>query len=329
MKLIPSRPLAIAAGLALAAAACGSLSDADMAGTLATVGGNIDVGRLTTTQLAAAKTSAFRVAVVWVAPGQALGDGGYADDSRTTQDIAVTPKFPAEFQLDLSELPNNLQPFQEMFGAPAGANLDLRGAAGYVVAYEDLNHNGKLDLVAASAPGFVDAVLGEASAELLYLQGTMPSDLTLLANAKDTDGHLPALGFNLYESYCASNKAPPSGSCASAFDWVPLSTPLFISLSAAPSLQNVMCQQFPGNATTTTTGNPVMEAPGVFPAQFPLTTDPNLLCEAGGTAYQYLSDCSTTTPSGICQQSSTTCTPEEVSLTAGAAAPSGWPCTVQ
>jgi len=328
MKLIYSRPLAIASGLALGAAACGSLSgDADMPGTLATVSGNIGVGSLTAAQLSAAESSPFRVAIVWILSGQALGDGGYADDSLATQDIAVTPKFPAQFQLDLSELPKNLQPFQELFGAPPGASLDLSGVGGQVVAYEDLNHDGKLDLVTSSAPGFVDAIVGEANVQLLYLEGTMPSDLSLLANAKDTDGHLPSLGFNLYESYCASGKVPPGGGwCGAAFDWMPLDTPLLIALSADPTLQNLMCQQFPSN--TTTTGNPVTNAPGVFPAQFPTTTDPNLVCEAGGTAYQDLSNCVTTTPPGICQPSSTTCTPQEVSLVAGAATPSGWPCTV-
>jgi hypothetical protein len=329
MKLIPSRALAIASGLALGAAACGSLSDADMPGTLATVSGSISVGSsLTKTQLVAAENNAFRLAVVWDVSGQALGDGGYADDSLTTQDIAVTPKFPAQFQLDLSELPNNLQPFQELFGAPPGASLNLSGVGGQVIAYEDLNHNGKLDMVTSSAPGFIDAIVGEASAQLFYLEGTMPSDLSLLANAKDTDGHLPSLGFNLSESYCASGKVPPAGSsCGAAFDWMPLSTAIYISLSADPSLQNLMCQQSPSNVTTT--GNPVTNAPGAFPAQFPPKTDPNLVCESGGTAYQDLSNCATTTPPGICQPSTTTCTPEAYSLATGATAPTDWPCTVQ
>jgi hypothetical protein len=330
MKLIPSRPLALASVLGLGAAACGSLAGgADAPGTLATVSGTISVGSITSTQLVAAESSAFRVAIVWARSGQALGDGGYADDSRTTQDIAVTPKFPADFQLDLNELPSNLQSFREMFGVPGGASVNLSGVGGYVVAYEDLNHNGKLDLVTSAAPGFIDAVLGMASAQLLYLEGTMPSDMSLLANAKDSDGHLPSLGFNLYVSYCMSGKTPPSGSCATAFDWMPASASiqLPILLSADPSLQNFMCQELPSSSTTT--GNPVTNAAGMFPAQFPTSADPYLQCGAGGTSYQDLSKCVTTMPPGICQPSTTTCTPEAYSLDAGAAAPSGWPCTVQ
>jgi hypothetical protein len=78
--------------------------------------------------------------------------GGYANDHLTTQDIAVTPIFPAQCRLDLTELPSDLQPIQELFGGSSGVNL--RGVMGFVIAYEDVNRNGMLDLVTSASPGY-------------------------------------------------------------------------------------------------------------------------------------------------------------------------------
>jgi hypothetical protein len=266
---------------------------------------------------------AFRVAVVWDRSGQALADGGYAADRRTTQDIAVTPVFPAQFQLDLSELPPDLQPFGELFGTTG--DVDLRGVAGHVVAYEDKNHDGTLDLVTGSAGAFVDRVLGEANLPLLYLEGTMPSDASLVANAKDAVGNLPSQGFNAVESYCVSHKTPPAGqSCDSAFEWVPLSTPVTIALSADPKLADVMCKELPSSTSAERSND---HPPGEVPPTFPPAGDPGVKCASDGRSYVDTTD-KTDAPPGICQASVATHDVETYTLATGAAAPSGWPCTV-
>jgi hypothetical protein len=320
MKLIPLRTLALPAVVGVAA--CGSLAaNADKPSTLATVTGSIENPNPNST--AVASDAAFRVAVVWVTSGQALGDGGYADDHRTTQDIAVTPKFPAKFQLDLTELPSDLQPFQELFGGSPSVNL--RGVAGFVVAYEDVNRNGKLDLVTSSSPGFIDRVLGESNYPLLYLEGTMPTDSTLIANAKDAGGHLPHLGFNLVRNYC-SMKTPPAGSaCDALFDWVPVSTPTTIELSADAMLANIMCAEMPSGAKS---ANETTHPAGELPAALPSAGDPNVKCATDGRSYTYTAD-KAVTPPGICQATTTYHNVDTYSLVAGATAATGWPCTVQ
>jgi hypothetical protein len=317
MKRFALRTFALTAVLGLSA--CGSLDEnADKPGKLAAV-----AGRITDPMMLFDGSGAVRVAVVWEITGQALGDGGYGDDHRTAQDIAVTPVFPTDFQLDLAELPNDLQPFHQLFGGSPSVNL--RAVAGFVVVYEDLNRNGKLDLVTSSSPGFVDSVLGEATTPLLYLEGTLPTDLSLIASAKDADGHLPALGFNLAENYCVMRKAPPAGStCDAVFDWMPVSTRISIAVSGDAKLANIMCKEMPtGVLSNNENGHPA----GEFPAAFPSPSDPNVTCAPDGRSYTYTVDKSVTPP-GICQATTTYHNVDTYGLVVGAAAPSGWPCTV-
>jgi hypothetical protein len=71
---------------------------------------------------------------------------------------------------------------------------DFRAALGSVVAYEDTNGNGKLDLVDDNATGFVDRILGvNPNLAVVYLQGTLPARLA------DSRGVKPVLGYNLFQ----------------------------------------------------------------------------------------------------------------------------------
>lgn len=311
----------IAAGASLLSAlACGSLvSNADQPGTLASVAGTVS-----NPDALPIENRAFRVAVGWVTSGQELADGGYADDHRTTQDVAVSPVFPARFTVALSQFPPVLQPIQELFGA--APSVALRGVAGFVLAYEDLNHNGQLDLVTAASSGFVDRVVGEANMPLFYLEGTVPSDPSLWANAQDASGKLPSLGFNLFETYCVSGKVPPAGeTCDVAFDWVPVSMPVAIALSGDPKLSNLMCAEIPSGGSSETSNT---HSPGDFPPTFPFSSDPKVACTPDGRSFTYKA-CATSSPPGTCQPSWTICSEDTYVLVSGAPAPSGWPCTAK
>ena len=311
----------VSLALLAAVAGCGSLdADTNAPQTLATVSGTI-----TNPQALAVASDALRVAVVWDAAGQALGDGGYATDHRTSQDIQVTPVFPVSFELKLAALPTDLQSFAELFGATG--DVDLRGTTGFVIAYEDTNHDGKLDLVGPSAAAYVDRVLGAAPTPLLYLEGTMPADTKLLANAADAAGHFPAPGFNVMVTYCASGKTPRAGTaCEDAFDWATVGTPITLALTAAPELAEIMCQELPSSGKNTIgTGHPA----GELPAILPVANDPNVTCTADGRGFTERQACSTTTPPGICQAHTTTCREDRYVLADGAPAPGGWPCTVR
>jgi hypothetical protein len=314
--------LAVLPCLASAATGCGGGLDSDTATptTLATVSGTI-----TNPQSLAVVSDALRVAVVWDAAGQALPDGSYATDHRTSQDIKVTSAFPVSFALKLADLPTDLQPFSELFGSTG--KVDLRGTAGFVIAYEDTNENGKLDLVTASSGAFVDKVLGSATSPLLYLEGAMPTDTSLLANAADSAGHFPTRGFNLRVSYCVSGKTPPAGRrCEDAYDWVTVGTPITLALTGEAKLADIMCQELPSSSNNEVSNG---HEPGELPVVLPVANDPTVTCTADGRGFTIAAPCTTTSPPGICQASTTTCRKDAYVLAATASAPGGWPCTVR
>jgi len=74
---------------------------------------------------------------------------------------------------------------------------NFRVALGTIAAYEDLNGNGKLDLVGPDAQDYVDAVVGtNENLMLVYLEGSVPQGWDEL---RDSEGNLPSLGYNLFE----------------------------------------------------------------------------------------------------------------------------------
>jgi hypothetical protein len=86
-----------------------------------------------------------RVALLWATNSQSWADKSIKHF--VAQDVAVTAvTWPAQFQLAITELP------------PENA-LDHGSAGGQVVAYRDLNHNGKLDFTPPDADHFVDEVV--------------------------------------------------------------------------------------------------------------------------------------------------------------------------
>jgi hypothetical protein len=88
-----------------------------------------------------------------------------------------------------------LRPFLGTLGARDKQPSGLRAAVGVVVAYEDLNGNGKLDLVDRDATAFVDRVVGtNENVVITYFEGVIPDKRVL----RDDSGHLPTLGYNLY-----------------------------------------------------------------------------------------------------------------------------------
>ena len=102
---------------------------------------------------------------------------------------------------------------------------------GAIVAYDDLNGNGRLDLVDQGATAYVDRILGANEDVILsYFEGTLKSELT------DPAGHMPALGFNLF--------ALPKGSAPGA--WLPIETPYTLPLTANPKFSQIMCSNGKG-----------------------------------------------------------------------------------
>lgn len=293
--------------VALSTGACGAVSgNTDEPTTLASIH-----GQLTNPDSIVVDSGALRVAVVWSADAN-------KSVIHAAQDVAVTPQFPAGFTVNLTMPP------------PTSAMIDskvqgLRIAYGAVIAYEDRNHNGQLDLVDPSAPNYVDRVVAaNENTVIFYLEGTLPDSATDITG---TDKSLPSLGFNFYtDTFCFGGQGPSGKPCEEETSWKPISEPITLSLSDSPHLAQLMCKSSSGG--TSSTGGPVRQHPaGEMPSEFPAKNDKNLVCAAGGRSYSFL-QC-TTTSSGLCGEVTSTCEGNAYSLTAGQAVPSGWPCVTQ
>ena len=337
------------AGLAPTLGGCGSLGDVDHREPLA-----ILQGQLTQASASASSTpSNVRVAVVWM---NIEGDG-----YKVTQDVRAEAVFPSSFRLELTDPP----PAAAMWKAPAQkpdvgpapipnpdgpapapdtegsrvatmsdvATSTLAIAYGAVVAYEDRNGNGKLDLVDDGASSYIDRILGSNSdLALLYIEGTPPAD------AKDKNGRLPNPGYNIYrgigracedvavgsDTLATRSEGSSTTPCALP-EWLPMTTAYNLPLTADPKFAKIMCRSS-DNSSSGSGGVAPVATPGPGPSgKYPSPTDPSLHCDADGKTYSY-SAC-TKYSEGLCKGDVLTCESSRWSMPT-ATAPAGWPCTI-
>lgn len=202
---------------------------------------------------------------------------------------------------------------------PESWPADFALAVGTIVAYEDLNGNGKLDLVDKEATSYVDRVLG-ANEDLLlvYTEGkTFPPELVA------PNGSKPVPGYNLLRIPRCVKAAPGTsgeGSTTTSacdgdeIDWLPITTLYDLPLTAEPRFATLMCK------------NDGVIFGGVSGGKWPAKDDPNVKCLPDGSGYFY-TQC-TTISQGLCKGTITECT------TAGWSSPNSpppaeWPCPVQ
>lgn len=353
--------LAAVACLAPIAGGCGSLGDVEHREPLAVI-----QGQLTQAATAPATTpSNVRIAVVWMN----IDGSGY----RATQDVKATPVFPSSYRLELTDPPPREAmstgekqttpsdpptvpqepPSSGTTPSPGADNVGTRShvnnwpsgfamAYGAVVAYEDRNGNGKLDLVDDGASSYVDRILGaNEDLSLLYIEGTAP------AEAKDKKGHMPVQGFNIYRGIgrsCEVDDATNSGSATlddtikpkseggpaipcTEPEWLGMNTAYNLPLTADPKFSKIMCKS--GGKTDTgssLSGGVSTPTPGPGPnGKYPSATDPNLSCSADGKTYVYT--VCTTYSEGLCKGDVLTCTSSTWSMP-GTTKPEGWPCNL-
>lgn len=357
--------------------ACGSLDDPKDKKPLAVL-----EGQLTQAQSAPATPAAasnVRIAVVWLT----IDHRGY----ESAQDIPAEAVFPSKFRLELTDPPPASAmiraepkssdpppeppsagptpappPAQGGGGAPGGKSLGVRPAdmtnhwpadfalaVGAVVAYEDVNGNGKLDLVDEGADSYVDRILGANEKMLLvYTEGSnVPAELTA------PDGTTPAQGYNLLDvgDLCVEAKSDtlghtdggmtdpdPGFSDAGAKPcsgdkggWRPMTTLYDLPLTAEPRFATIMCKNGAGmfgGSSEASGGGSVLTAPTPGPGpdgKYPAKNDPNLACDADGATYSY-TKC-TEISQGLCKGTITSCQTSRWGFPAGATtAPPDWPC---
>lgn len=305
MKSIRDCSLASLAGAAAAlSVACGSLDGhTGTPSTLATLRGEM------TSSTNLSLTAAVRVAVVWLSNGP-----GY----NVAEDLPVQPVFPSNFVIQLNEPP----PQAALLTGNQG--LSFQVAMGFVVAYEDLNGNGKLDLVQNDAGAFTDKIVG-ANAQgmaLIYLQGTLPTNDGGLV---DSDGKSPSLGYGLYSVVpCAGDGGDGGGTPACVeTHWFDVSSPYDLQISNDSEINQLMCANY-GSAGAQSAGSGtgwLIDKQGTPPGGYPAPGASGLTC-MGTTSYTD-SQCQVV-HNGLCEET-TNCTELIVSL-GSALAPAGWPC---
>jgi hypothetical protein len=269
----PSRLLARASALSFLAssAACGSLSgETTSHSTLATIHGTIVEADST-----APSSTHLATALVW--PTGA---------SKVAANAPVTTTFPASFTIDLTEPP----PDVAITDVPVTATLGVREAEAVLVAYEDLNQNGQLDLVTGGQ--YVDKVVGwskTSGVSVVYFDGSLPPGASNDAlSIPGDDGSLPRAGYNLKvvrRNVCTS--VDGGSTCADKSSWKPIGTSITLPIGgASPDVQAamdlVMCS--PGavlvfalpspNCADASCALPVSAFPGPLPAP----NDPDLQC---------------------------------------------------
>lgn len=282
--------LILAPAFALAGVACGGnglSGSTDRASTIATIH-----GRLENPAGLPLDGSAFRVAIVWAL----LGPDSRNGILRTSEDVPVTPQFPSQFELNLTRLPPPEAMDHTSFAG-------IAAAVGAIVAYEDTNYNGRLDLVDPYATSGIDRVLSvPADTTLMYIEG----DPSMLPDAPDDVGARPILGFQLGvieplgQWACTGGPitfgvTPPS--CPGIL-WKPITTPLTLSVSTSPTLSTYMCGAAPAG-----TFSDLEQTPGVladFNGHLPAKNDPQLRCQADGNVFFY-GTCAAEAGGSLCQ----------------------------
>ena len=370
-------------------AACGSLGDVDRRAPLAVLEGQLTAAA----QATPTQASNVRIAVVWMS----IDDSGF----KVSQDVPATPVFPSQFRLELTDppprsamatrasqsrtpseppragasAPDPAPPPDPSPPSPRPASLrtadhdsrsawpaDFGVAVGAIVAYEDKNGNGTLDLVDDSATSYVDRVLGVNEELLLvYVEGTAPVDL------RDPAGKMPTGGYQLLRKpSCTSSfgeasapqdtldrggvgpNEPGSGaaepvpmptrdeSCEATMGWLPMSTLYNLPLTAEPRFGSLMCRgrglDFEGDSVSGVSVGEAMTPGATLPpgpgpdGKFPAKGDPNLYCSPDGRTYMF-TKCSTYSE-GLCKGTITECSSKGWGLPAGAV-PAEWPCTIK
>jgi hypothetical protein len=331
----------LVSAVAAAPLGCGSLDGhTGTRGTLATVEGSlVDPSNY-------GVNNDVRVAVVWrnLAGESSSGGVGYS----VSVDLPVQPVFPSSFVVQIDEAP----PAAALYTAPG---IDVPVAQGVVVAYEDVNGDGKLDLVPSNAGAFVDRIVGaNENLYLVYIGGPVPAAVT-----QNSVG-MPTSGYNLVLSQsCGSpggsgssgGGSSSSGSSSGAqseagvtandggsdpdgslpdcrtvppAEWLPMTHPYDLTVSSDPKVNQIMCETTSTGSGSTGGGTGWdVSTQGTPPGGYPSRADPHLTCH-GSTEYIYQQGC-VTVQQAICGPAIEDCTYLSVYFD-GATPPQGWPC---
>jgi hypothetical protein len=297
-------------------ASCGSLNGhPGSPSALATV-----QGQLLPTADTPALGDDVHIAVIWLTTVR--------HQLKVAVDLPVKPVFPSKYVLSLTEPPPAIAIVR-----PVASHPEFSVAQGGLVAYEDLNGNGQLDLVSDDAGSFPDRIVAtNPNEELLYLDSTtghLPPELQ--SGAEGT----PLLGYNIviqgqctitaYANLPDGGLRMPDMSVCTPTQFLPMTAPYDLPLSNDPNLNLLACQSQSGSPAPLSSAGvdywSVSDA-GTPPRGYPAPGAPHLTCLDGGTSYEFQT-CHTT--GGLCSSETVCDKLQQVDL-GGAVKPDGWPC---
>ena len=291
--------------LTLVAVACGETpTDPDQATPLAILKGTISNPNRVEV------TGSMRTAIVWFT---------FENDKFTTfavaQGVEVQPTLPAGFELTLADPPPP-EAITLLDYRNDKESQPVRGAFGLVIAYEDVNENGRLDIARQGDATYLARVVGGVGGEKPSALVTWfePTDVTQALGFADTDdGSKPKAGFNLLVRENGQER------------WVDLGTPLPLTLLDSPAMQLFQCangldkSRDEGEEPPPNEIDQIPEGPGPN-GQWPLKGDPRLTCNSSGLLGY--TECVSTSEVCLLQRS---CTSSYWRKPEGSAA-TGWPC---
>jgi hypothetical protein len=328
--------------------ACGDLGDDQSKPPLVVIEGQLQ--QQASVAVEPPSSAAVRVALVWQ-----TGSSGF----KTSVDVETIAEFPSKFRLALNDPPPAVAmtsgasseaatptenpligddvvvpPQPRVQPKNVGDGSGTSWAIGTIVAYEDRNGNGQLDLVEADQPE-TDRVLGANKNLLVVYVESAAGDGHDLATFFDASAE-PARGYNLLQrTPCEARKKatgtddPPPAPCRKfSGEWLPLTTLYALPLSAAPELAEMMCRSSEGSTTiarpTDQTPVPVDDLPPIESGQRP--TKDQVRCAPDGRSFTYV-EC-TTTSQGLCKANESRCRTLNVFMKT-AEPRADWLCTVQ
>jgi hypothetical protein len=225
---------------------------------------------------------------------------------------------------------------------PAKPGDPFRLAIGTLVAYEDLNGNGKLDLLDDKATTAIDRIVG-ANEDLyvVYTEGVATGDFAELGIPKgfsqvvihkcESFDVTPTDVGGVATEEASPTTLPPDGGtqpvpmptrneCEDRPTVQSLDTLFTLPLTASPKLSEFMCRGEGANLGVAVASPPPVAAQNPDSNYYPAANDPKLLCKADGTAYTY-------TP---CESSQNLCGDRITCYSATVArpnpTPAAWPC---
>lgn len=271
------------------ATACGGLpANEGSPSTLVTLHGSVQ------SQSGALSGSDVRVALIWES----------GESHALAVDEPVKAEFPASFSLPVTSAPPSgfIVPNDKVGGAKV--------AVGMLIAYEDQNKNGKLDLLDETSTKAIDKVVGTDRTNLLVYIESAPNGFD---GMKDDKGAVPRLGFNILKPDANGN----------GFVWQPISTQLVLTEDSSADAQTLMCKS--GGSSESGVGYSKTAPAGVIGPNgaYPAPDDPNLACNAS-TPDQYSYTVDTLTLNKPCVQQYQSVT--TVYSKQPGTSPAGWPC---